>query len=515
MQVTDIHDIQQRPTAAQATPPASAPADKRGAMDRVRGFFTSIGNNIDLVTLYARQKDYYKLLEMFVPFITGFSVRAFSERTYSAKLDVREQAIKDKLLHGNDAEFKQAYRNKLELDEAKETALLHTSKGIDAAHTAFQAGMSAFSAWWEKSSTVRVYQKVVQQELQLDRPIKFSDLKKSSNPIIRHAAEYYSLKSLVRYIPDMFGLIRFVPSVTQYAPFIHKFVKPLHLEKIDGIAAVLGAKSAYFTWYFIKRQTGSHYELTRIWNKTEGIKEAPNRAVNQNINPGELVTQDDIIALYRNVAKEQNLPDFTLDDPLTSRVFEQVARYLNHNYTPKLYQVKRPGDQTADLNGTKFSHARLVELFGTGGIEVEDALATSIRLEVLARKGLAEYHDISARLRHIKRPLKEQFPTTDAAASALSAYLDMLDREAKIALGDSWPPRYVEEEIRPRLLQAYLGQGFQPVVPAKAPEQGVMPPPALEMPEAAKRFSDSIAPVAKDAGYRDMAHAAPGGAILR
>lgn len=516
MQGTDIQNLQVPAVTPPSAAPPAPPPDARGPMDRVRGFFTSIGNNIDLVTLYARQKDYYKLLEMVAPFISGISLRSFIKFTHAAKLDEHERGIKERLMNGSDSEFRQAYREKMQLEAAVEKATVNTAKGLDAAHTGFQVGLSAFSAWWEKSSTVRVYQKVVQQELQLDRPIKFSDLKKSANPIIRNAADYYSLKSLVRYIPDAFGLIRFVPAVTQYVPFIHKFIKPLHLEKIDGVAALLGAKSAYFTWYFIKRQTGSHYELARIWNKTEGIKYPPNRAVNQNINPGELVTQDDIIALYRNVAKEQNLPDFTLDDPLTSRVFEQVARYLNHNYTPELYQVKRPAEQTPDLKDTTFTHARLVELFGTGGIDKDDAMATAIRLEVLTRKGYAAYHAISFRLQHIKRPDEKRFKTTDDAAAALSDYLSTLDREAKIVLGEAWPPKYVEEEIRPRVLQAYLGKGFKPLAPEKAVEQNIAHPvSAPEMQATARRFSDSVTPMATDGGYRELTHASPGTAILR
>ena len=190
--------------------------------------------------------------------------------------------------------------------------------------------MSWFSARSEKDALARVYGDLVKRELGLNRPATFKDLRHSNNPIIRNAADYYRRKARYRYLPDFLGLVRWIPFALKKTP-LYRFTK--WLENTDGITLQLGAKTGFFTWYFIRRQTGSYYEAERIWNKTVGVKDLPNRAVNRSIQPGDFVNTQDIVALYESVAKELELQRFTPDDPLTSRLFDQGGTLSQ----PRLY----------------------------------------------------------------------------------------------------------------------------------------------------------------------------------
>lgn len=397
-------------------------------LDRFRRWGESIFNNIDQINFFGRLKDASKILEAIA---TGASIY-FTSRAGGEEKPVR----------------------------------IRVGRMVDALNGIFQIGLSYLSNWDDKIRTVRTYEKLVKEELGLDRPVVFSDLKRSNNPMIRDTAEYYARKSLYRLIPDFFNFIRFIPlGAKALGTKAYNFTQPL--EEVPGITASLGLKAVYFGWYFTERQTGSHYVLLNLWNKTEGVSNMSNRALNQNFEPGDFIRWQEVRKLYECLRKEQpqmKLAEFTPDDPLTSRVFEQAARYLNHSYMPKLFAIAEQKEKQKDLQGKYLSHAMLVDLVGSGGLRVEDALGSAIRLEVMAHygeknnisAGLKEFRRVSEVLNKIKRPTREAYATQDEAVEALHTYFAQLDGIAREFLGDAWPPKYIEEQIKPGYIEYFF-----------------------------------------------------------
>ena len=407
------------------------PAHGDGWMDRLRQRALSFGSNVDPINFFARLKDMHKLIET-----VGVAASAVASAG---------------MINAS--------------DEAKKSKAFGIGVAVDVVNTAFQLGLSGYTTWWERQALVLTYEKLVSEELKLNRPVKFSDLKQSENDLVRNAAAYYDKKSTLRWLPDLAGLVRLVPVALGQVDKLTGGKTQLDnkytgvLRDVPGIPAGLGAKTLFFSWYFASRQTGSHYELARIWNKTEGISKMPNRAVNSNVNPGELVTSEEITALYESVRKERGQREFTVDDPLTSRLFEQVARYLNHQYVPKLYAEKRPDlhvdGSLKDLQGTQLTHAKLITLFGSGGIDINDALATALRIEVISRLGTEAYKDVNNQLKRIQRP-NENLPNSQFE-SELATYMGKIDALGKAALAEQWPPHYVQERLLPAVDAAYRG----------------------------------------------------------
>lgn len=395
-----------------------------------------LGDNVDQINLYARLKDFYKVFEMgSLLATTNMGVRAY-------------QATNTKI--SDDAQWKSSAK---------------WGRRADGANAIFQGGLSYYSAWLDEKAAVRTYEKAVKEELNLDRPVTFSDLSKSNNPIIHDTAAYYSEKAFQRAWPDAFGLVRFVPLAAKALMGEKGYEATKALEAIPGTTLGLGMKSFFFSWYFTSRKTGTNYEMVRIWNKTEGVSERPNRALNQGVNPGELVTSEDITALYEAYRNDYQKRDFTVDDPLTARLFEQVARYLNHNYIPKLYINKRPDlfdtelnpeigqERIRDLDNTHLTHANLVEFLGTGGFDIDAAIATAIRLEVMAHKGTEAYQAVSKRLETIERPSETLMP--EEYKTKMLDYVNKLNQVAESALGGVWPPTYVKKRINKGIFDSY------------------------------------------------------------
>ena len=442
------------PTTAIAPDDRNPVHQPQGLGDRFRATASRVGNNIDLINLYARQKDWYKMFEVAGAVGARFFAHAGAKMFGVLHKPVEElEALKNTAIRTNSVGKLEEYYSAIAKEEAHGKKIAGLT--ADTMNTALQLGISGFSTWWEKETLVRVYEKALQQELGKD-VITYKDLSHSKNPIIKNAADYYDRKAMWRMAPDFLGLIKWVPALSKKmggeAGPLYKATQWIEKSDFSGIDLALGGKTAYFLWYFIERQTGGHYALLRIWNKTEGVKEEHNRLVNQNVHPGELVTQEEITGLYREVAQDRKLRDFTTDDPLTGRIFEQVARYLNHDYVPQIYKVKRPNVNHDELEGSNFTHADLVNFFGTAGIDINDAYASALRLEVLARKGRQEYLQLNERIGQLKRPLDVNAP---AFPEAMLHYMDQLDQAGKAVLGDTWPTTYIREEIRPGIMESY------------------------------------------------------------
>lgn len=492
-----------------------------------------LGNNVRLIDLYARQKDFYKLFEMLGPILayvfpwdkvegskpkhssglTEISGRIDDARGRKTQFATQLQGLLDeKAERPVRTFFSRRFRNERRaaergllqatMDEAQGITDYRTEKitvnpryqlhqlnqGLvgDTLNFGLNIGISQFSAWWEKSTVVRTYEDLIRTELNISGQVKFSDLKKSKNPIVKEAADYYGRKSVIRMLPDFAGLIRWVPRIyfgIQQARYgqdgwaekskdsaTAKFMWQV-ADKIKGIPLLIGLKTFFFSWYFLERQTGSFYESENIWNKTEGVAKVPNRALNQNILPGEFVTRQEIATLYVRFREENpgfGLQNFTPDDPLSSRVFEQVARYLNRTYMPKLFAITEPGKQ-ADLRDKRLTHAMLIELVGTKGLRVEDAIGSAIKLEILAHYGsradehgpklaLKKYHEVSAILDNIPHPQRTDFLTLDDAVEGIRGYYSKMQSIAQEYLGDAWPPHYVEHEIKPGFIKFIFGE---------------------------------------------------------
>lgn len=455
---------------------------------------TQLGNNIGLNDLYRQQKDYYKLIEQIAPWVGPFFRRAAdlnvkqelnaAENQRNNAADSRSSAFEkyqkdnstenlgslvSELAKEQEARFERK-DSRSDFRTAQRMGQLKTGVLGDIFNFSLQASLSFFSSWWERNKVVSTYKELVQAELAGPREVNFTDLRKSKNPIVHEAARYYYKKAWYRALPDLTGLIRLIP----LAFFIFKPElkdKPNHplwkiAEQMDGMNLLLGTKTMFFTWYAFARQTGSYYAAENLWNKTEGIQNLSGRTMNQNVLPGEFVRWQEIRSLYEALREEQpamKLAEFTINDPLTSRMFEQASRYLNHTYMPKLFAVSSQNKFQHDLKDKKLTHAMLIDLMGTGGLRVQDAIPSAIRLEVIANQGkngikaaMAELRRVDHILQKIQRPERGDFSTQEEAANALHQYFVKLESVAKEFLGEAWPPRYIEKEIVPGYVSYYF-----------------------------------------------------------
>lgn len=438
-------------------------------LDRFRRWGESIFNNIDQVNYFGRLKDVSKIFEALASGI-------ILTRRY------------------NDTPQGEASR-------------LRVGMIADAINGVFQIGLSYLSNWDDKSRTLRTYEKLVKEEFSLDRAVTFDDLKHSQNPIIRDTASYYSRKALYRLIPDFFNFIRFVPrALGLLGEGAYKATKPL--EDIPGITMSLGVKGLYFGWYFTERIEGSHYALKGLWNKTEGVTTSSNRQINQNVEPGTFVRWGEVSKLYTYFCQEHpqmNLSVFTPDDPLTSRVFEQVARYLNHSYQPKLFAMQESKEKQEDLKGKYFSHAMLVDFLGSGSLRVEDAIGSAIRLEIMAHYGqkdnigesMKKLREADHMLKQIPRPALKDYASVEQGTAALKNYFAQMSNVAEHFLGDAWPTAYFEKEIKPGYMDFYFG-GNLPDERKEAMLADMTPPKELPAPTtiAPQWSQDRVAPAA-------------------
>lgn len=443
----------------------------RRVKDSVKNKLTQIGNNIESIILYGRLKDFYKLLDVASPFLTAglltwvikdkkgtFAKDKLEEANQLEQraLDLEQKAyafgvvkegedvagiktMEDRLnrierhLYDSTANLKNAAELKAEIKQLRSDASdLHrraeisSTRIVDTINGVMHGGISAFSNWVDKKGVVTTYETVLRKELGIadDRPVTFQDARHSTNPIIQKTAEYYTRKSRFRHATDLASGINFVKPEMDGKP-------------LSGMRAVQGAKSIFFAWYFIERFTGSHYSAINIWNKTEGVATLANRAVNKGTNPGEPVSLGDIIDLYENYQKEQELgKSFTTDEKLTRIVFQQMARYMNANYISNLLDPK----DVAGSEGTSMSFDKLIEFVGRGGIDIDSSLKTAALLEIIARTDIPTF---MAAHEEMKNLTASDFARVDEIAMK---YLD-----------GNWPPGYVETRIRPDVLAKYDG----------------------------------------------------------
>jgi hypothetical protein len=142
-----------------------------------------------------------------------------------------------------------------------------------------------------------------------------------------------------------------------------------------------------------------------------------------------------------------------------------VARYLNHSYVPKIFAIAEQKEKQNDLQDKYLSHAMLIDLIGSGGLRVEDAIGSSIRLEIMAHygnkdnigPGIKKMHEAEKMLSKIHRPKLTNYATTDQGAEALHTYLTQMSNVAEHFLGDAWPTRYFEKEIKPGYIEYFFG----------------------------------------------------------
>ncbi len=481
----------------------------------LKGYGQKLANNIDPLNLYARLKDYYKGIEIAAPWMADILTRGAitsekSKKFQENKSNMQNAAQKFSQLDQDPSKWSKKdankskgwardfvvgfWKNKNLRDEesnADRVSKLQTGVAGDTAFFGIQALLSWFSGWAEKEQVKRTFGDIASVEFKKPKAeLNLKDLRKSKNPLLREAASYYGKKAFLRSITDFAGLLRWVPfliyKVQDKGVLGTKFLKATEENKLinhssgekstrlgrnlnrvekfgDGIKALMFAKTFFFQWYFSSRQTGSFYEAKNIWNITEGIATAPNRALNENTDTGEFVTRQHITKLYQRFQEENpemGLAEFTRDDPLSSRVFEQTARYLNHTYMPKLFAISEPGKQQ-DLPSKNITHAMLVEFVGTGGLRVEDALGSSLRLEVMAyhgskgvRNGIEKYHEVSAVLENLPRPERGHNLSQEETVEQVREYLSQIDAIGREYLGSHWPPKYMNEELKRGFIKA-------------------------------------------------------------
>ena len=494
----------------------TAPAEPKGWGDKWRALGRKITNNVDLINLYARGKDGYKIFEIFGPIIgqlfswgvkgtkpendeSVLKIKAVMDKhadsrdaAAAKRLNLIDKLKSDQNLSNEDATPNSIYdnndvRNALEakdryesmrneqkkLHDAQVKALgttydyknLKIGLVADLLNFALQWGISKFSTSSERDTVVRTYENLAREELGItNRAIKFDDLKRMKNPIVREAVDYYSKKSWYRSLPDFAGLVRLVPlaifaaipKLKDAKGFLSKALWTV-AKKVDGVKLLLGAKTGYFAWYFTHRQTGSFYQAEELWNKTEGQINPENREVNQNTQAGNFVTQLEISTFYEEFRKENlnlKLAQYTPQDPLSSRIFDQAARYLNHHYVPDLYKISEPKKQD-DLRDKNMTHAMLIELMGSGGLKVQDAMGSALRMEVMAyngrygeREAIDRYREVSKIIDKIERPDRANHVTQDELVEATYHYLKQIDKVGREYLGDFWPPKYIDNELK-------------------------------------------------------------------
>jgi hypothetical protein len=343
--------------------------------------------------------------------------------------------------------------------------------GTNLVNTLLQSGILGVGISLDKIYATRVFEGLIREEgiVTKDQKVNFSDLHKSSNPLVKIAAGRFARKNFARILPLASGLLPIIPEATRHMSNLdehgfkansgpYKYTK--WIEMLPGSNTLLGFIAMYFG-YSLTRQPDSFHQFQHIWNKTEGVLNVDNRIINKGIKPGEMVTSQDITALYDVVSKELNLTPFTIRDALSSRLFEQVARYLNHHYIPELFEVQRPDlhdkERKGDLIGTSFDMAKLVEFMGKGGMDIDDSLETAAKLEVISRKGIAEFHKVSKQFEKLRRPHPENYTPSEFKAR-IKDYMKDVHTVAVNALGEAWPPYYVTNSISNKLSVAYLGE---------------------------------------------------------
>ncbi len=449
---------------------------------RVRALLTHIGDNIDLVNLFGRQKDYYKLFEFSTPFVAS-AFMWLGTRSHKSP-EVREMGkkiaeVRGKLARGDisDSDFIREFRKSIKLDEIskkiQKPAEFKANLIADVMNGLTLTGISLISSWIEKRENEQLYGDYVKEEKGLSQRAGFKELRKSKNPIIADATAYYARKSRYRMLPNILSFGRVIPAIVRLFdkngfdnnPDKYKWARSL-AEKWQGIKISNAGWAAYFTWYIVARKTGSHYEFRRIWDKTEGFSQLPNRALSHGAQPGEEVTRGDISTLYGNLVQESHQKSSGLkpliplgpNDPLTNKLFDRIASYLNYNYIPKLFtDGKNSIDfDDPDYKNTRFSFRDLLHLMGTNGIDVDNAMTSAVKIEALAHRDRKTYDILSSRLDNIPRPHGRDFATTAEAVKSMSDYLDAVDKEARLALGDDWPPEYIRDEnFRQRIIDSF------------------------------------------------------------
>ena len=506
----------------------NAVQEPQGFWDRMREKGRRLANNVRLIDLYGRGKDGYKLFEMLGPIVGNLLPSKYRGANVDSDPAIKEAKARTKAYEAEfnrlDKEYHAEVRKSLGLaKDAKipegvipdsstkleslglrkgEQAGLHSRSktaqdklkkdlepqykikdlrgGViaDSLNFVLQLGISLFSTNVEREKVLRTYRNLASDELGISsESVKFNDLKKVKNPIVREAVDYYSKKSWRRMVPDFAGLIRVIPLIA-FAAFPKLKTKDESLgkwgkkvgnllwtiaEKIDGIKLLLGAKTAYFAWYFTNRQTGSFYQAESLWDKTEGISTDSNRQVNQNVLTGDFVNQLEIARLYEEFRKEQpemKLEPYTPNDPLTNRIFEQTARYLNHTYMAPLFKISEQGKQQ-DLPKKHLTHAMLVELVGSGGLQVQDAMGSALRLEVLAyhgrkspKQGIEKFREVSKILKQLPHPRRTDHKTQEELVEAVHDYLEQVDTIGREYLGDFWPPIYIDRQLKEGFIKA-------------------------------------------------------------
>ncbi len=467
---------------------AAAPkTEKPGSNSLERGFFNAakqIGHNIDLVTFQGRVKDLYKAADSVGVGISLLLKNVFWRRPGEIGTNPAEQfeelaklfessTSHEDLKKGAPGPLKTIAEKFKELRDKNvraESARLFGNRVGDALNFLAQWAIAKTSNNVEQDKLTRVYAEALKQELGVTTLTK-EDYKRSANPIISNSVEYYARKGKYRMLPVWLGLVHAIPAIASL--FGQKAEKATNwMNDFSGSDLSLGGMAGYYAWYFSKRQKGAFYELDDIWDQTEGITTAENRTINRGVNPGTLVTSEKITKLYDEVSKEQNIPAFEVTDPLTNRIFDQIARYLNHQYQPLLYRVKKPDPKLhEELKGSHFTHADLITLLGTQGIDINDAYATALRMETLARTNIEQYRKVNEAIAANPHPVKSAFASEADFANGLGAYIAKLDAIGEATLGTAWPASYIKNEIRPNIASAY---NLTP--PPLEPETTISPP---------------------------------------
>ncbi|MCB1322301.1 MAG: hypothetical protein KDK34_18720, partial [Leptospiraceae bacterium] len=251
----------------------------RRVVKEVRDTFTRIANNIESIILYSRLKDFYKLLEFGGLFLSaglvswfikdkdgilakdkmqeaaelerraleleqkayGFGMPANKEGEASGpslaqRLDRIESHLKESAgnLQQVGAIRKDIAQLRQEAKELQRQATITTGRITDVIFGAFTSGISYFSNWVDKKGVTRTYDNIIADELGIhDRDITFQDARRSTNPIIKIAADYYNRKSIFRQVTDLPALARF-------------FVPEVNGKDVSGMRAAIGSKTAFF-----------------------------------------------------------------------------------------------------------------------------------------------------------------------------------------------------------------------------------------------------------------------------
>lgn len=438
-----------------------------------------ISDNVDPLNLFARIKDSYYIARAGETSLTAFFAKGLSEKS------------------GESTDNSEIQRR------AKQRSTMLT----DGVNGSINVGISAISNKAESDSVLRVYGGAVKKELGLERDVTYDDLLKSKNPMVARAASYYKSKGSLRVLSDLpfFGgtIVGAIDEANDGKLLKNADPWVVDIAKSSAYWGLL-AKTVYHAWYFVFRFAGSFYRARELWHATAAAEdpEFQNKFADRKV--FEFASGKDVFEMQRWFADEEGHTSFSPKDPISKRIADRAAEYLNWSHlrtmviTDVLEKDKEGGVAKGkaleqDMDGVSFKHEDLVNFIGFGGFQINEVRKSALRLEVFAHKGYDEFQRANALLHQIQRPRVDDYISPESYGSALSRYENAVDMIGKELLGSKWPPAWFDKQVQN--LQAFGFPEFEAPVLEKSP--GIAEKIASKAEKSARSFAESVEKHAK------------------